>query len=90
MGVWLEYDAIGNDDEHDLHNILRLSEAGFSNQLLLSHDRGWFDPAQLGGGAPKPFTYLSEVFLPKLQAAGVDELTINQLTRVNPLRAFAR
>jgi len=89
-GAWLEYDAIGNDDEHDLQNILRLLEAGFGNQLLLSHDRGWFDPALPGGGVPKPFTYLTEEFLPKLRAAGVDEVTINRLTSVNPLRAFAR
>jgi phosphotriesterase-related protein len=56
----------------------------------LSHDRGWFDPAQPGGGVPKPFTYLTEEFLPKLRAAGVDEVTINRLTNVNPYRAFAR
>lgn len=90
LGVWLEYDAIGNNDEGDLHNILGLLEAGFGNQLLLSHDRGWYDPALPGGGIPKPFTYLTEEFLPKLRAAGVDEVTINQLTCLNPCRAFAR
>ena len=47
-------------------------DAGLGDRLLLSHDRGWYDPAQPGGGTPKPFTYLSEVFLPKLRAAGVD------------------
>jgi len=41
------------------------------NQLLLSHDMGWYDPAQPGGGTPKPYTHLSESFLPKLGAAGV-------------------
>jgi phosphotriesterase-related protein len=89
-GAWLEYDAIGNDDEHDLQNILRILEAGFGHQLLLSQDRGWYTPALPGGGVPQPFTYLPELFLPKLRAAGVDEGMIYQLIHTNPFRAFAR
>lgn len=93
-GAWLEYDAIGNvdseSDEYYVQHILRLMEAGFDDQLLLSHDRGWFDPALPGGGIPKPYTYITQQFLPKLQAAGVDEKTIHQLTIHNPFWAFAR
>ena len=47
-------------------------------------------PALPGGGVPKPFTYISETFLPKLQEAGVDDATIRQLTHDNPFRAFSR
>ena len=90
-GARLEYDDIGNDnDEYYLQNIQRLLDADLGNQLLLSHDRGWYDPALPGGGVPRPYTYLSDQFLPKLQAAGVDEETIHQLTHVNPFQAFAR
>jgi len=93
-GAWLEYDAIGNadveNDEYYIQNIQRLLDAGLGNQLLLSHDRGWYDPALPGGGVPKPYTYLPEQFLPKLRAAGVDDTTIHQLTHINPYRAFAR
>jgi phosphotriesterase-related protein len=89
-GAWLEYDWISSDDERDVENILRLLEADLGGQLLLSQDRGWFDPAQPGGGVPKPYTYLVDVFLPKLRRHGVDEGTIEQLTRENPFRAFAR
>ena len=90
-GAWLEYDDIGNDnDEYYLQNIQRLLDADLGNQLLLSHDRGWYDPALPGGGVPRPYTYLSDQFLPKLQAVGVDEETIHQLTHVNPFQAFAR
>lgn len=88
-GAWLEYDGIGNNDEQDLERILRLLDAGFGNQLLLSHDRGWYDPALQGGGTPKPYTYLSDTFLPKLRAAGVDDQIIRQMTHINPFRAFA-
>ena len=91
-GCWIEYDNIGapgTDDGH-VQNILRLLEAGLGDRVLLSHDRGWYDPGQPNGGVPQPYTYLSEVFLPKLQQAGVDEATLRRLTRVNPFNAFAR
>jgi phosphotriesterase-related protein len=92
-GAWIEYDSIGNDlqgDENILKRILGMLEAGLAKQVLLSHDRGWYDPAQPGGGIPRPFTYLSEQFLPRLRAAGVDEKIIRQLTQTNPFHAFAR
>ena len=94
-GAWLEYDEIGtnNDIENDgfyIRLIQRLLDAGLGKHLLLSHDRGWYDPALPGGGIPRPFTYLSNQFLPKLRAAGVDEATILQLTCANPYQAFAR
>ena len=65
-------------------------DAGFGDRLLISHDRGWYDPAQPGGGTPKPYTYISEHFLPKLRKAGLSESEIEQLTHHNPFRAFAR
>ncbi len=93
-GAWLEYDCIGNpewrSDEYLLEHIQRLLDADLGDHLLLSHDRGWYDPALPGGGVPKPYTYLVDQFLPKLRAAGVDEQMINQLTHINPFRAFAR
>ena len=98
-GAWIEYDGIGSEEntEHQdasddfyIQRIQRLLEAGFGGRILLSHDRGWFDPAQPGGGVPKPYTYLTKTFLPKLQAAGVDQATIHQLTHTNPFQAFAR
>jgi len=93
-GAWLEYDAIGNidleNDQYYIEHIQRLLDAGLGDQLLLSHDRGWYDPALPGGGVPKPYTYLPDQFLPKLRDAGLDEAIIKQLTHTNPYRAFAR
>lgn len=92
-GAWIEYDWIGQtgrlDDAFYIDRILRLIAAGFADQILLSHDRGWYDPGD-PDYTPKPFTYLSEVFLPKLRAAGVDEALIRRITHENPFRAFAR
>lgn len=90
-GAWIEYDNIGwvpHDETVAL--ILRALEAGLGNQLLLSHDMGWFDPALPGGGEPRPYTQLVASILPRLREAGVDEAVIVQLTEVNPFEAFAR
>ncbi|MCC9077900.1 esterase [Litorilinea aerophila] len=92
-GAWIEYDAIGSErysDEYFIHHIRQVLEAGLGDHLLLSHDRGWYDPSKPGGGTPKPYTYLSQVLLPKLEAAGLDSATLRQLTHTNPFRAFAR
>jgi phosphotriesterase-related protein len=90
-GAWIEYDWIGGQpDELIIDRVLRMLDAGFGEQLLLSQDRGWYDPALPGGGTPKPYTYLVEEFLPKLSAAGVDDATLRLLTVDNPFRAYAR
>lgn len=90
-GAWIEYDHIGRaPDDEVLALVMKALEAGFAPRLLLSHDLGWYDPAQPGGGTPRPYTHLNEVFLPKLRAAGVDEATIELLTQHNPFNAFAR
>lgn len=92
-GAWLEYDAIGSSsiaDSSFIDWICRLLDAGYGEKLLLSHDRGWYDPSKPGGGVPQPYTYLCDTFLPKLRQAGVDDRTIRQLTEVNPFRAYAR
>jgi phosphotriesterase-related protein len=92
-GAWIEYDGIGNDAATDtltIERILRMLDAGLGDHLLLSQDRGTYDAAVPGGGVMRPYAYLVEEFLPRLAAAGVDKMTITQLTQRNPFRAFAR
>lgn len=90
-GAWIEYDAIGDfrTDEEYINWICRLIDVGLHDHLLLSQDRGWYDPSQAGGGVFKPYTYISDIFLPKLRAAGIDEAIIQQITHTNPFRAYA-
>ena len=92
-GAWIEYDAIGSENRRDafwLDRILGMLDAGFGDQIMLSHDRGWYDPGQPGGGTPRPFTYISEHFLPQLEAEGVSGETIQKLVSGNPFDAFSR
>jgi phosphotriesterase-related protein len=90
-GAWISYDGIGwGDDELHIQRIQSMLAAGFGGQLLLSHDRGWYTPAEAGGGTPKPFTYLLQTFLPSLRVAGVNEEDIRRMTTSNPFRALGR
>lgn len=90
-GAWIEYDHVGRSPDAAVSElILRALAADLTSQLLLSHDRGWYDPAIPGGGAPTPYTHLSDTMLPLLRSKGVDEATIRQLTVTNPFAAFAR
>lgn len=90
-GAWIEYDNIGAVPvEESAALILRALDAGLGNQLLISHDRGWYDPALPGGGVPKPYTVINTELLPLLRRRGVAEDIITQLTHCNPFAAFAR
>ncbi len=93
-GAWIEYDWIGNpdafDDDFYIQRIQGLLDAGLGHRVLISHDRGWYDPSRPKGGVPQPFTFISQTFIPKLLAAGLDRATIDQLTHRNPFQAFAR
>jgi len=91
-GCWIEYDSIGSNnpsDETIIDYLKKLIDAGYEKQIMLSHDRGWYDAGN-PDYEPKPFTYISETFIPKLREAGFDEDMIVQLTHINPFNAYAR
>ncbi len=90
-GAWIEYDGIGNrDDAWYVELVVRILDAGLGNQLMLSQDRGWYDPSKPGGGKFLPYTHLVDSFLPALRAAGVDYATVHRLMADNPFAAYAR
>ncbi|UFW62559.1 esterase [Rhizobium laguerreae] len=90
-GAWIEYDHVGRGEDNEVAElVIKALEAGCGDRLLLSHDRGWFDPALPMGGTPKPYTHLSTVLLPELKRRGIDDGTLMRLTHDNPFEAFAR
>jgi phosphotriesterase-related protein len=86
-----EDDAAHSDMMH-VAVIQQMLDAGLGDRILLSMDSGWFDPRRpdCRAGCIRGYTYLSETFLPILHNTGVDEATIDKLTRENPFHAFAR
>jgi len=91
-GAWIEYDFIGQGEEADQETARRIQwmlEAGFGDHLLISHDAGWYNPANPEEPA-RPFTHVVESFIPRLRSLGVGEAAIRQIFYENPFRAFAR
>lgn len=88
-GIWIELDglAFGSADDH-AHKLLALLEKGYANQILLSQDAGWYNIGQENGGNIIAHTRLKSEFLPLLKARGVDQATIDKITRTNPAKAF--
>ena len=90
-GAWIEYDNIGAVPvQESAKLILKALDAGIGSQLLISHDRGWYDPALPDGGEPKPYTVVNLELIPLLSRLGVSEDTIIQLFHRNPFAAFSR
>lgn len=94
-GAYLEFDAVGAPYQSQtelLETTIALIEAGYIDQLLLSHDAGWYNPARLDGLPEEGFrgyTALTKEFLPALLERGISEEQVRLITVDNPARAFA-
>ena len=91
-GGFIEFDNLGwnpGQDSAHISAIKELIDAGYGDKILLSHDAGWYRPGVANGGSQKPYTYLTDTFVPKLKNAGLDDATIRMITEINPIRAFA-
>jgi phosphotriesterase-related protein len=94
-GAYIELDTVGAPYQSQpelLDTSVALIEAGFIDQLLLSHDAGWYDPARADGRPEHGFrgyTALTREFIPALLDRGVSKEQVRQITVTNPAQAFA-
>ncbi len=86
-GAYVEYDDVGAaPDGPNVERVVRLIEAGYVRQLLLSQDVcGWL-VGEPGGGDGRRFAYLLTDFLPALRRAGVSERDVQTILVENPRR----
>ncbi|GAA3910046.1 phosphotriesterase [Microbacterium invictum] len=94
-GSWLGFDRFGmthmQSDEARIRTLLDLLHAGYTDQLLLSHDAAVFSritpPSWRAAHAPRwRMDTLHRAVLPRLRADGVDEATLTRLMVDNPRR----
>jgi len=95
-GAYVEFDAVGAEWQSQsalVEYTLALLEAGYAENILLSHDAGWYDPSQPDGqpeeSGIRGYTALVEEFIPALRARGVTDDLVHLITVTNPARAFA-
>lgn len=87
-GAYVQLDNIGEQmgrHEERLAGLVRaLVEQGHEGQILLSHDMGVAPELRYHGG--RGFTYLSQVFLPRLRDLGISDEVIHRMIVDNPRR----
>lgn len=97
-GANISFDRIGEpafgDDEHWVALIMNAIEKGYIHQAMMSHDsgvvvHGYNEIVNPGVAITGDFTYISRVFIPKLQQAGISEEQLTILLQENPQRVLA-
>jgi phosphotriesterase-related protein len=94
-GANVAFDRVGHHhffpDEHWVELVNFVLDLGRQDRLLLSHDAvtRFFGPQEIAAHTFSDYTYLYTKFLPELRKAGIDEPTVEAITRKNPLRVLA-
>jgi phosphotriesterase-related protein len=88
-GAWLEFDGVGPKTlEAHVAAVAELIGVGFTHQLLISQDSGWYRVGEPGGGQFNGYAFLFDSFLPALRERGVSDAAIRELIVTNPARAL--
>lgn len=89
LGAWPSYDGIGwGNPEEYLRLLLFAKENLFLNQVLISHDAGWYRVGEPNGGEYKGYTTIHNMLLPLLQNNVFTKEEINKLLVTNPGNAY--
>jgi phosphotriesterase-related protein len=88
IGVWISWDGLGWGGDSYVDLLLFAKEQGFLDQVLISHDSGWYQPGEPKGGNFKSFTAVFTDLKPLLDSKGFTEKDWNTLLVENPKRAF--
>jgi phosphotriesterase-related protein len=89
-GAWVELDGVspGTIAQH-VGLVLVLRTAGLLDRVLLSHDAGWYEVGEVGGGTFRPYDTLLVELVPALRAAGLTDGEVERLLVTNPASAFS-
>jgi phosphotriesterase-related protein len=89
-GCWLSFDKFSADQTANyVAAIKALRDQGRLNQVLLSHDAGWYQPGEPNGGKFRPYDAIFRTLLPALKEAGFSPDERDQVMAKNPAKAFS-
>ncbi|TVR73366.1 MAG: phosphotriesterase [Marinilabiliales bacterium] len=96
MGAWISLDAVnisaaeGPHGNHDLYisMLSELKKEGLLHRVLISHDAGWYDAGEPGGGGFRGYSDIHRFLIPGLMEEGFTAGDIEQLMVANPARAY--
>ncbi len=89
QGAWVEFDGVSPQtvDQH-VQLLVHMKRQGQLHRVLVSHDAGWYNVGEPGGGTFREYTTLFSQMLPALRKAGFTDGDTQQVTATNPQRAF--
>lgn len=88
--AWISIDDINvNNIQERVETLAQLKSAGLLNQVLISHDAGWYKPDEQDGGDFRGFTDIFNFLIPALKENGFEQKEIDQLLIHNPVEAFS-
>jgi phosphotriesterase-related protein len=97
-GAWIQYDMIGMEvfyadqgvqcpsDDDNARNIMRLVDAGYGSQILISQDIFLKSLLRQFGGPG--FSHILQYFVPRLLRHGATQALIDQFVVTNPRKLF--
>ncbi|MFY0598247.1 MAG: phosphotriesterase [Cyclobacteriaceae bacterium] len=88
VGCWISLDGLGWEIDEHVEKLVFAKKNRILDRILISHDAGWYDP-QKDTQSIKPYTDIFEKLIPKLKSNGFTDQEINQLLKVNPVKAFS-
>jgi phosphotriesterase-related protein len=88
MGCWISLDGLGWELENHVEKLVFAKRNGILDRILISHDAGWYDP-QKTVQTLMPYNVIFKKLYPALKSRGFTDDDFNQLTRVNPSKAYA-
>ncbi|GAB3929109.1 phosphotriesterase family protein [Larkinella terrae] len=90
-GAWVSLDGLDATNVNQyVENLLLMKENRFLHRTLLSHDAGWYDPAQSNGGSiGRDYTVLFRKLMPELNRKGFTKKDWKQILVENPKEAFS-
>ena len=92
MGAWISLDNV-RDAEDNISSyidmLMNLKNHGYLNRVLLSHDSGWYNVGQPGGGNFRPYTAIFTHLLAAMRKAGFTDDEITLIMEKNPQKAYS-
>ncbi|NNK74827.1 MAG: phosphotriesterase [Maribacter sp.] len=87
-GCWISLDGLGWELDNHLDKIMYAKTHGFLDQILISHDAGWYDPQKETQNI-QPYTTIFTTIYPELKARGFTDDEFHMLISINPSKAYA-
>lgn len=88
FGAWISLDGIVWDVEGHLDRVLFAKKNNLLDNILLSHDAGWYSPGELNGGDFKGFMALFDDLIPQMKKEGFTQQELDLILVENPKKAF--